>query len=156
MVDSDPDVKYDRSLLGVDHDIGVFEVTKRMIISFAKSTGETAPQYVNEEEAQHTNIGGLIAPPTFCNMFVDGATRPDIKLEFGDVGLFAGQSIENLVPVRPGDTLSAKTCLKGVYAKTGRSGKMVFAVWKTTFVNQLGNIVALVEESFVRRNRRSI
>ena len=153
MTTDDPDLKYDRSLLGVDHDIGVYDVTKEMIVSFARSTGETEPQYLDEEAAKDTEYGGLIAPPTFCNMFVNGVTRPDIKLEFGDVGLFAGQSIENLIPARPGDTLAARTRLKEVYAKTGRSGKMVFAVWETRFTNQRGETAALVQESFVRRNR---
>lgn len=154
MTTDDPDLKYDRSLLGVEHPIGSYEVTKEMIVSFARSTGETEPQYLDEQAAKETQYGGLIAPPTFCNMFVNGVTRPDIKLEFGDVGLFAGQSIENLTPARPGDILEASTRLKEVYAKTGRSGKMVFAVWQTSFTNQAGDTVALVEESFVRRNRR--
>ena len=154
MTTDDPDLKYDRSLLGVDHDIGSFDVTSEMIVAFARSTGETAPQYLDEEAAKDTKYGGLIAPPTFCNMFVNGISRPDIKLEFGDVGLFAGQSIENLTPARPGDTLGANTLLKEVYAKTDRTGKMVFAVWETSFTNQGGDTVALVQESFVRRNKR--
>ena len=87
-------------------------------------------------------------------MLVTGASRPDIRLEFGEVSLFAGQSIECIGAVRPGDTLNAKTKLKDVYAKTGRSGKMVFQVWETIFANQSGDTVALVQESFVKRNRR--
>ncbi len=78
--------------------------------------------------------------------------RPDIKLTFGDVGLFASQAIENVAPIRPGDTLEAKTYLKEVYEKTGRSGKMVFVVWETSFTNQDGNTTVLVRDSFVRRN----
>ena len=153
MATEDEDIKYDRSLLGVEHPIGQFQVTKEMIVRFAESTGETNPVYLDEEKAKETEYGGLIAPPTFCNVFVNGISRPDIKLEFGDLGLFAGQSIECLTPVRPDDTLEATTKLKEVYAKTGRSGKMVFAVWETSFTNQNDETVALVQESFVRRNR---
>ena len=153
MATEDEDIKYDRSLLGVEHPIGQFRVTKEMIVRFAESTGETNPVYLDEEKAKETEYGGLIAPPTFCNVFVNGISRPDIKLEFGDLGLFAGQSIECLTPVRPDDTLEATTKLKEVYAKTGRSGKMVFAVWETSFTNQDDETVALVQESFVRRNR---
>ena len=80
--------------------------------------------------------------------------RPDINLEFGDTGFFAGQAIESVGPIRPGDSLDASTKLKEVYSKTGRSGTMVFAVWETTFVNQKKETVALVTESFVRRNSR--
>ena len=154
MSTEDEDLKFDRSLLGVDHEIGPFPVTKDMIVQFARSTGETNPLYLDEDAARESEHGGMIAPPTFCNMFVTGASRPDIKLEFGEVGLFAGQAIECLGAVRPGDTLNAKTKLKDVYAKTGRSGKMVFQVWETSFANQSGDTVALVQESFVKRNRR--
>ena len=153
MTIGDTEISYDRSLLGVEHEVGSFPVTSEMIVSFARSTGESSPLYLDEEAAQNSRYGGIIAPPTFCNMFVSGISRPDIKLEFGDMGLFAGQAIECLAPVRPGDTLHVTTELKEVYPKTGRSGMMVFAVWQTRFTNQDGETVALVDESFVRRNR---
>ena len=154
MSTEDEDLRFDRSLLGVDHEIGSFQVTTDMIVQFARSTGECNPLYLDEEAGRESQHGSIIAPPTFCNMFVTGASRPDIKLEFGEVSLFAGQSIECLGAVRPGDSLSAKTKLKDVYAKTGRSGKMVFHVWETRFANQTGDTVALVQESFVKRNRK--
>ena len=154
MTTANTDIVYDRSLLGVDHDIGSFPVTKEMIVKFAHSTGETNPIYLDDEAGEASEYGSIVAPPTFCNMFVSGVTRPDIKLEFGDVSLFAGQAIECVSPVKPGDTLFAKTRLKEVYAKTGRSGKMVFQVWETSFANQNDDTIALVQESFVRRQRR--
>jgi acyl dehydratase len=150
---TDEDIKYDRSLLGVEHPIGTFHVTKEMIVDFAESVGETNPLFTDEARARESEYCSLIAPPTLCNIFINGVTRPDIKLEFGDLGFFAGQAIESLAPIRPGDTLEAKTKLKEVYAKTGRSGKMVFAVWESSFDNQNGETVALIQESFVRRNR---
>lgn len=152
---TDEGIKYDRSLLGVEHEIGSHEVTKQMIVDFATSTGETNPIFFDEEYGKNSEYGSIIAPPTLCNIFIGGVARPDIKLEFGDLGFFAGQAIEHVAPIRPGDTLNAKTKLKEVYAKTGRSGKMVFAVWETGFTNQSGETVALIQESFVRRNRSS-
>jgi acyl dehydratase len=153
MTIGDTEISYDRSLLGVEHEVGSFPVTSEMIVSFARSTGESSPLYLDEQAAVNSQQGGIIAPPTYCNMFVSGMSRPDIKLEFGDLGFFAGQAIECLAPVRPGDTLHVTTELKEVYPKTGRSGMMVFAVWQTRFTNQDGETVALVDESFVRRNR---
>ena len=147
------DITYDRSMLGVEHHIGSFPITREMILEFAASTAETHPLYSDEEQAKDSAYGGLIAPPTFCNIFVDGWRRPDIKLDFGDVGLFASQAIENVAPIRPGDTLEARTRLQDVYSKTGRSGKMVFVVWETRFTNQQGETVVLVRDSFMRRNR---
>jgi acyl dehydratase len=144
-------ITYDRSLLGREHRIGSFQITAEMILAFSTATGETHPLYTDAVKA--AECGGLIAPPTFCNALIDGFQRPDIKLTFGDVGLFASLAIENLSPIRPGDTLAAKTTLKDVYAKTGRSGKMVFAVWETSFTNQHGVTAVLVRESFVQRQR---
>ena len=151
---ADNDIDYDRGLLGVEHTTGPFHVTREMIEKFARSTGETGTAFADDNAVTTSRDGGPVAPPTFCNVFVSRITRPDIKLEFGDVGFFAGQAIECLAPVRPGDTLEAKTKLQDVYAKTGRSGKMVFAVWETRFKNQRGELVAVLAESFVRRKLR--
>ena len=151
---TDDDIRYDRSLLGVEHTAGPFHVTRDMIVRFARSTGETDATFADEESALTSRNGGLVAPPTFCNVLVSRIDRPDIKLEFGDVRFFAGEVIECLAPVRPGDTLDAKTKLKDVYVKTGRSGKMVFVVWETSFKNQSGESVAVVADSFVHRKLR--
>ena len=147
---TDEGIKYDRSLLGKSHNIGTIKVTKEMIIKFSRSTGETNDIHLGNEGTQQP----VIAPPTMCNMFVTGASRPDIKLDFGDINLFAGQSIECKSDIKPGDVLEGKTQLESVYSKTGRSGKMVFSVWLTTFVNQDSKEVAIVTESYVRRNKR--
>jgi 3-hydroxybutyryl-CoA dehydratase len=151
---TDDDIEFDRSLLGVSNPLGQFQVTAQMILDFSESCGETNPVHSDEAKAKESEFGSLIAPPTFCNVFVNGLSRPDIKLEYGDIGFFAGQAIESLAPIRPGDTLNASTKLKEVYAKTGRSGKMVFAVWETSFSNQNDQDVARVQESYVRRNSR--
>lgn len=149
---TDDGINYDRSYLDKEFPIGTFEISREMILEFSQASGEVNPIYIDEELAAKSEYGGIIAPPTFCNLFVNGGEKPDIKLEFGDIGFFAGQAIESLAPIRPGDTVEVTSRLKEVYAKTGRSGKMVFAVWETKFDNQDGETVALVDESYVRRN----
>ena len=146
---TDEGIIYDRTLLDKEKHIGTFEVSRQMIIDFAKSTGETNPIHLGNSDG----TGDIIAPATICNIFVNGLTRPDIKLEFGDLSFFAGQSIECKKEIKPGDVLGASTKLHNVSSKTGRSGKMVFVVWQTTFKNQNDDVVAFVNESFVRRNR---
>ena len=146
------DIKFDRRLLGVEHQLGTFHVTRELIIAFARATGETNPAYCDQEPPEDTD---LVAPSTFCNIFTSGSARPDIRLEFGDLDLFAGQAIECSEPVRAGDSITASTRLSDVYAKTGRSGKMVFAVWETVFTNQRDVVVARIRESFVQRAREA-
>ena len=147
-----PDIVYDRDLLGVEHPAGTFHVTREMMLGYARAVGETNPIFIDEAAAEKSEYGGLIASPTLCNLFTSPMEHPDIKLEVGEGrGFHAGQALESMAPIRPGDTLEARTKLKDVYAKTGRSGTMVFVVWETSFTNQDGVKVAEVQESFVRR-----
>lgn len=150
------EIQFNRSLLGVEHHVGDFEVTKERIVGFATAMGETDPVFTDEVKASTSKYGGLIAPPTFCNIFTSEIERPKIGLEFGDLGFHAGQAIEYKNPVRPGDRLRAKTKLTEVYPKTGRSGKMVFEIWETNFTNQNGVLAATVKESFVHRSKTKL
>ena len=145
------EIEFDRSQLGVEHDAGTFPVKAESIITVCRTLGESNPIYIDEKAAKAAGYPGLVAPPAFCGIFVRGFGRPDIKLKAAGGGMHAGEVIENLVPVYAGDVLTAKTSLKEVYAKTGRTGTMVFVVWATSFTNQRGQKVADVQESFMRR-----
>ena len=65
MSTEDEDIKFDRSLLGVEHEIGSFPVTTEMIVQFARSTGETNPLYLDEDSGRESEHGSIIAPPDF-------------------------------------------------------------------------------------------
>ena len=93
------EISYDRSLLGVKHRIGSFEVTRDLIDRFTRAVDGAA------DDGDDGGDGDVAAPPTFCNVFISGFDRPDIKLEFGNLHLFASQAIECLGAVRAGDTL---------------------------------------------------
>ena len=142
----DESIDFDRSQLGVEHVLGTWTITRDMIVRFARATSDADPRYDGEGSGET-----LMAPPTFCNALTSGGGRPDIKLAFGNAQLFAGQAIDCIELVREGDTLTATTWLKDVYAKTGRSGKMAFMVWETVFTNQHRCQVVRVRESYVQR-----
>jgi acyl dehydratase len=143
-------VEFDQSILGKEFVLGTFQVTEEMITAFAQAVGETSPQYVSPEQAQETANGGLIAPPIFYDVFRTDQV-PDPKVKFGKVSFNAGQRCEFYAPIRPGDTITVKARVTDVYEKTGRTGKMVFIVRQTTYENQQGEKVAVVEQSQVRR-----
>lgn len=145
------ELEYDRSLYGKEHLAGPFEVTKDFIQAFTKSLGETNPVFTDEAAAKEAGYSGLLAPPTFCTVFVSRVELPDINLEFGKMQVHAGQRVQPRANIVAGDQVTASSHLKDVYTKTGRSGTMVFVVWETTFRNQNGEIVADVQESFARR-----
>jgi acyl dehydratase len=145
------ELEYDRSLYGMEHTAGPFPVTQELILAFTAGTGETNPMFTDPDAAQAAGYSALVAPPTLCTIFVRQIKLPSIDLKFGKHSMHAGQRVQTLAPIIAGDRLSASSHLKDVYAKTGRTGTMVFVVWETTFSNQDGTVVAEVEESFARR-----
>ncbi|MFQ5860917.1 MAG: MaoC family dehydratase N-terminal domain-containing protein [Dehalococcoidia bacterium] len=140
-------VEFDRSLLGKEIPSGPFQVTREVILDYCRAIGETSPLYTDEEAARKAGHLALLAPPAFCTIFASRVVLKDINLKFGRVRVHAGQAMESLTPIVAGDVLTASTHLKDVYAKTGRSGMMVFIVWETVFTNQDGVRVALAQES---------
>ena len=145
------ELDYDRSLYGVEHKAGPFPVTLDMVKSFTQGIGETNPIFIDEAAARAAGYSGLVAPPTLCTIFVRQVKLPSVNVNFGKSSMHAGQKVQSLAPIVVGDELTASSHLKDVYAKTGRSGTMVFIVWETTFSNQHGQVVAEVQESFARR-----
>ena len=145
------ELQYDRSLYGVEHEAGPFEISRDQIKGFSKGLGETGQVYLDESAARAEGYRDVVAPPTFCTVLVNKVKLPDINLQFGRTSMHAGQRVQYREPIVAGDSLTAFSHLKDVYAKTGRSGTMVFVVWETTFRNQDDQIVADVQESFARR-----
>ena len=145
------ELEYDRSIYGVQHKAGPFPVSQELILDFTRGIGETNPIFTDLDAAQGAGYAALVAPPTLCTIFVRQIELPSIELKFGKHSMHAGQRVQALAPIIAGDQLSASSHLKDVYAKTGRTGTMVFVVWETTFSNQNGTVVAEVEESFARR-----
>ena len=145
------ELEYDRALYGVEHKAGPFDITNEIIDRANSSVGETGPAFHSDEEAKQAGYRGRIAPPTLCCILVRQVSLPDVKVQFGRTQMHAGQRVEPKAPVYAGDQLTASSHLKDVYAKTGRSGTMVFIVWETTFSNQDGVVVAEVQESFAKR-----
>ena len=75
-------VEFDQSILGKEFVLGTFQATEEMIQAFVQAVGETCPQYVDPQAAQHTPSGGLVAPPIFYDVF-RGDQMPDPKVKFG-------------------------------------------------------------------------
>ena len=146
------ELNYDRSLHEMEHRAGPFDITVDMIKTVNASLSENGAAFNSDEGAKGSGFRGMIAPPTLCSIFVREVQLPDVRVEFGRTQMHAGQRVQPIAPIYAGDRLTASSQLKDVYAKTGRSGTMVFIVWETTFRNQDGQVVAEVQESFARRD----
>jgi acyl dehydratase len=146
----DEELSYDASVVGVEVETGRFEVTKDHILSFCEALDDTNPLFTDEEAAKSGPYGSVVAPPAFYTSIRTGGGL-DPKLRYGNLQLNAGQHWEYRAPVRPGDVITATSKVHDIYEKTGRTGRMVFLVRRTTYTNQDGETVAISDGSIVYR-----
>jgi acyl dehydratase len=143
----------DRSMVGQEFDRTEFpRITEEQIVAYATAYGESDPRYTDPAAAAQGPHGGLIAPPTFAVSLRGRHFMPrELPRNIGRNGFDAGKDIEIGVPIRPGDVLTASSTVHDVYEKTGRSGTMVFIVFRTTVTNQRGETAAVVDQKMMFR-----
>lgn len=138
----DAQFDYDRSVVGVDVELGEFTLTPEQIKQYCEVMGESNPRFTS----------GEYAPPGILNSVSFGQGGLDPKVKFGNTSFMAGTRIEFSQPIRANQALKASTRVKEVYGKTGRSGTMVFVVRRTEFRAAAdGSLVAASEASTVMR-----
>ncbi len=160
-----------------------FPVEAGHILLFARAIGDDNPIYRDEAYAKGTEVGGIIAPPTF----VQAAAQfdPDFPLRprqgqpwlgsgreptgitresggggsgggggGGGGGLHAEQHYEYHRPLRAGDVLTASTRKGDTWEKEGRrAGKLVFNESITEYRDQKGELVVTARSVGVRTER---
>jgi acyl dehydratase len=145
--------KIDRSIVGQEFDHTVFPpVTEAEILAYAAAYGETNPLHTDPAAAARGPHGSLIAPPTFAvSLRGHHFTPRNMPRDLGRNGFDAGKDIEMGAPIRPGDVLTASSTVHDIYEKTGRSGTMVFIVFRMKVTNQAGDMVAVVDQKMMFR-----
>jgi acyl dehydratase len=132
---------------------------------FAVATDDVNPLYVDEEYAQKSRYGGIIAPPLFymaplTNPVPESALRPDGLPYEGKFPipptplprlLDGGTEIEFFAPIRAGDTITGRCKIVDIYQKEGRSGPLIFVVRESTYTNQNGEVVLIEKGAAILR-----
>lgn len=136
-----------------------FPIEAGQILFFARAIGDNNPVYQDKEYAAQTDVGGIIAPPTFVisafQYQEDFALRPqqgkpwigsgktatgnqdDSLMNDFTTGLHAEEHFEYFVPVRPGDVLNVRTFAGETWEKEGkRGGAIKFVEQITEYYNQ--------------------
>ncbi len=146
---------YDESQVGVEVESGSIEVTAELIAAYCECLGETNPLWTDPAWAAQGPYGGIIAPPAFVTTLpAQSGLNPKVK--FGNSTFLGGRRIEAYEPVRPGDTISMREQITDVYAKTGRTGTMVFAIRRIAYLNQHGLLVAVSDTSSLYRETTKV
>src|SRR5437764_12248536 len=144
---------------------------------FARSIGDPNPIYADENHARSTEVGAIIAPPTFAQASAqfdpDYFLRPKIGQPWfgsgknptgivrgegggggGGGGLHAEQHFEYHRHLKPGDVLTATNLPGKTWEKEGRrSGKLIFSENVTEYRDQNGELVITARGVGVRTER---
>ncbi|MEL0065766.1 MAG: MaoC family dehydratase N-terminal domain-containing protein [Gammaproteobacteria bacterium] len=132
--------------LNLDFDQNDFYVDPEKTVEYARLCGETADRFLNPEDPDFQ------APPTWVASLSGRRMLPEDFPRFG-IGMDAGKGVECFSPVRPGTTITGKSHIHDIYAKTGRSGRMVFVVMRIEFYDEAGNHLANADSRSVQREK---
>jgi acyl dehydratase len=129
------------------------EVEAGRLRLFAKATGETRPEYCDEDEARAAGHPSLPAPPTFAAcLYLDVADPFAWYRELGvDLArvLHGAQSFRYFAPVHAGDRLTFASRIGNVFRK--KSGALTFIIRDIDVTNQAGLRVAEMRSTIVVR-----
>ncbi len=139
-----------------------YDVTKKDIKRFAQAIGESDPIHFDEDYATSSKYGCIIAPPLFCQMFtfedvpadqlpIDGSpVEIDVPVP-AQRTVGGASSYEIFQRVKVGDQITAKSTLRDVFTKEGKSGRLFFIVVETEFSNQRNELVAKETATYIKR-----
>ena len=135
------------------------EVTVWGIRRFLEATTDENPLWQDEQYANRTRWGGIIAPPVLLEAFnpSNHAFRrsPDMShmsLPFTPPfprTFQAFNEFQFFIPLRPGDTITSTCKLGDIYEREGKSGRMVFIRIDNEHRNQRNEMVGITSEAMV-------
>lgn len=135
---------------------GVDEVCRPMIRHWCEVMEDTNPLYTDEEYAQHSKYGGIIAPPTQVQVYIMNPLWPKTEREPNSmeqlVSLFKAHGFSSIVateqvqeygvPMKLGDQISYTISVQSVSPlKQTARGPGYFATFLYCFTNQRDEIV---------------
>ena len=131
-----------------------FEVEKGRLRFFAKATGETRPEYLDEQAARAAGYRSLPVPPTFLmGADLDAGTLTTLLDTLGVPSeriLHGEQSFTYHAPVCAGDVLSVESKVSDIYSKKG--GAIEFIVKDSQIKDAQGETVVEARSVIVVRN----
>lgn len=155
------------ALIGQEDTTYLGEVTLRDIQRYATAVGDMNPLYFDEGYAQRSAYGGIIAPPNFLAAVISWETGPpedrlhpdglpvvsEFKLPLRGVSrtMGAGQELEFLVPVRPGDRFRRLSKILDIAERQGRSGRFVIVTSEQRYINQRDEVAVVSRTTTIMR-----
>jgi len=142
MTEGSLSIKELRDKIGVEREVGVYEIEKGMIKKFALAIDDPNPLWQDEEYAGKSQYGGIVAPPTFIPTI--GFERIEQELTSLSSAILHGSTeLECYQPVRPGDKITVTSRLANIRELQGKgTSKTAFMTFEITYKNQRQELVA--------------
>lgn len=150
-----------RALIGQELSVISYEISREDIKKLSIAIGDLNPLYMDEEAAMKTRHGGIIGHPLQCFATVYGLVpesdlgpegRPNFRrlpIDSTEI-LFGGAEIEFIMPVRPGDVITATRKITEMNDKQStKKGWIAPVTFETTYTNQKGEIVSIARETTI-------
>ncbi len=144
-----------RALIGRESPPVTVAVDAEQIRRFADAIGDPNPLYYDEDYARSKGFRSIIAPPTFLTTIGRWPwQRRDetlFRIPYGRVAIHGEQEYEWFRPVQAGDVITMTSRIVDIYEKAGRTGRMLFVVTESRYVNHFGELVAVARSTGIRR-----
>lgn len=135
--------------LNLEFDRKDFVLDPEKVVTVARMSGETLPQFCNPDHPDFQ------ASPAFIASLSAGRHLPIDFPKLGGIPMDGGKAVTCIRPVRAGEPLTGRTHLHDIYDKSGRSGRMIFLVSRMEIFDAGGEHVATSDSRMVVRERSS-
>ena len=133
--------------LDLEFDTRDFVLDAGKLATVARVSGETRAEYLDVQRDDFQ------ASPAFIASLAAGRHLPLDFPNLGGIPMDGGKAVTCIAPVKPGVPLTGRTHLHDIYAKSGRSGSMVFVVSRMEIYDAAGAHVATSDSRMVIRER---
>jgi hypothetical protein len=133
--------------LNLEFDSKDFVIGEDNALTVARVSGETRPEFTDP------NHPDFQATPAIIASLASGRRLPIHFPDLGGIPMDGGKAVTCIAAVPVGKPLNGRTHLHEIYAKSGRSGRMVFLVSRMEIRDGSGQHVATSDSRMVIRER---
>lgn len=133
--------------LDLEFDRTGFVINAEQSATVAKTSGETRSEFIDTTDPNFEACAPILAS------LASGRRLPIDFPKLGGISMDGGKAVACIKPVRPGIKLTGKTHLHDIYAKSGRSGRMIFLVSRMQLYDDSGEHLATTDSRQVIRER---
>lgn len=133
--------------LNLEFDRSNFQICTENALTVARMSGETRPQFT---DPAHPDFQ---ATPAMLASLSSGRHLPIDFPNLGGIPMDGGKAVDCLHPVPTDTPLDGRTHLHEIYAKSGRSGRMIFIVSRMEIHNTTGTHLATADSRMVIREK---